>query len=1074
MGIKSGGIASGMDVEAIVKAVTDVERVPINRIKIQESGYKAKISSYGFLKGALTDLSTTIKPLKNPKSFTTYEAVSSSPEILSVTNDITAEPSSHVLNVSRLAKSKQLISEIFESPDDKTGTGVLVLESESFDEKIEIVINEDNKNNSLQGIVNAINDSKADLTANIVKIDDDKYRLVVKHNQTGMDLEVTFKDDGLKFTKVREATEELGAKLTSRGLTAAERNNGVGNGILTINGGPEIKIETVDDFYAIAKKIDESSLNLKSAVTADSDMADKLLGMQTTRDVVDFIGEVQGSNAMGKDEHDRGLGFGKIIINGGMSIDISASDDYTTIAKKIDDFDPGIKAWVDKVYDEDEEQDFFYLRIENRDPEYLNGEVKIEFRNSGQELNPVEQGQQLKSAFLTKDSIDNGLGNGVLTLNGKKLMVDADETLYQIVDRMNAADGDIEARFEWDDDDGAYLVLEHQETGPESKISFDFKGEGLELETVSESGWFEGATVKRRPLTAFEVFRGIGSGSIVLNGQEIDIESGDNYYDIARKIDAADSNITATVEDDGGGAYFLTVQNWKRGYGGRIDFKFETTSLDMKEVQHATKLATDNLAAHQLEGGIGYGTIYIGVDGEEDDPIKISAGDTYQEVARKINEEGEGIFFDDYGARVEKDRNGNQYLVVQNTTQGDLKPLTFRFEEDPISFSQDREIIDFKGEVLKSKNLTQEELNKGLDAGILSVNGERNIVVNQGESFREIARKINDSHPDISARIESMPDEEDEDITVYQLVVENLNSAYNSGQIDFIYRDDKAAEYFLTVENLLTGKEGKLDYTYVAGEEGDGLSVLGITTSQEAETAELTIDGVFVERATNFIDDLIKGVEITLNSADKNTDVTVEVNRTYKDVGEMVQGFVNAYNGLVDVFKFLQGFNPQTGEYGVFQSDAVTSKVRETMSRLLGRDVKGVDRKVNHLSELGVQLQSDRKLVLMPDKLSSAMVDFPDEVTKFFSSKGEGVLGIAHELEGIIKTYNSRGGIIDNRTKGYERTIKNLVDQAERIENRAVKKEDMLRSTYQNLDKQMAKMKSTQVFLKQQLGALPT
>ncbi|MCP4159610.1 MAG: flagellar filament capping protein FliD [Deltaproteobacteria bacterium] len=1074
MGLKSGGIASGIDVEAMVKAVIEVEKAPLNRIKTQESDYQAKISSYGFLKGALTDLSSMAKPLKNPKSFTTYEAVSSSPEILTVTNDITAEPGSYTVNVTRIAKAKQLISDTFESPNEPTGSGILILESESFDDKIEIDISEQNNNNTLQGIVNAINSSAADVTANIVKIDEEQYRLVVKHNQTGIDLEVAFKDDGLKFKMIREATEELGAKASSRGLTVAERNRGVGNGILRINEGPEIKIEVKDDFYAIAKKIDESSATLKSEVTVDSDLADRLLAMETTRDTIDFIGEVQASKAMDKSVHDKGLGFGKIVINGGMSIDIKASDDYTAIAKKINDFDQGIKSWVDKVYDEDEEQDFYYLRIENTDPEYLNGEVRIEFRNNGKILEPVEQGQQLKSAFLTRDNIDNGLGNGVLTLNGKKLNIDADETLYQIIDRMNEADEDIETRLEWDDDDGAYLVLEHQETGPDSKINFDFKGEGLELETIAESGWFEGATVKRRPLTAFEVFRGIGSGSIVLNGQEIDIESSDNYYDIARKIDNADSNITATVEDDGGGAYFLTVKNWKRGYGGRIDFKYETTSLNMKEVQLSTKLATDNLSTEQLEGGIGYGNIYIGVDGEDDDPIKISAGDTYQEIARKINEEGEGWFFDDYGARVEKDRNGNQYLVVQNSSEGDLLPLTFRFDEDPISFSQDRKITDFKGEVLKSKNLTEEELKNGLDAGIISVNGERNIVVNQGESFRDIARKINDSHPDISARIESHPDEEDDDYTAYQLVIENLNSVYNGGKVDFIYRDDKPAEYFLTVENLLTGKEGKLDYTYVAGEEGDGLSVLGITTSQEAETAELSLDGVFVERASNIIDDLIKGVEITLNKADKDQDVTIEVNRTYKDVGEMVTGFVNAYNALVDVFKFLQGYNSQTGKYGVFQSDAVTSKLRESMSRLLGRDVRGVENKVNNISELGAELQSDGKLIFVGEKLNTAMLDFPDEVTKFFSSKGDGVLGIAHELDALVKTYNNRGGIIDNRTKGYERTMKNLSDQADRIEKRAVKKEDMLRKTYENLDKQMAKMKHTQVFLKQQLRALPT
>ncbi len=86
MGMKTGGIMSGLDIENIVKATMEVEKMPLTRIAKEEADYQAKISSYGLLAGSLSDLQGAAMPLSNPKNFSTYNAVSSDPSIITVEN----------------------------------------------------------------------------------------------------------------------------------------------------------------------------------------------------------------------------------------------------------------------------------------------------------------------------------------------------------------------------------------------------------------------------------------------------------------------------------------------------------------------------------------------------------------------------------------------------------------------------------------------------------------------------------------------------------------------------------------------------------------------------------------------------------------------------------------------------------------------------------------------------------------------------------------------------------------------------------------------------------------------------
>ncbi len=132
-----------------------------------------------------------------------------------------------------------------------------------------------------------------------------------------------------------------------------------------------------------------------------------------------------------------------------------------------------------------------------------------------------------------------------------------------------------------------------------------------------------------------------------------------------------------------------------------------------------------------------------------------------------------------------------------------------------------------------------------------------------------------------------------------------------------------------------------------------------------------------------------------------------------------------------------------------------------------------MDRHVNNFSKLGVELLKDGKLVFNGETLTQAMVDYPEDVTKFFANREQGFKGITHRITKLIDTYNGADGLIQTKSDSYKKSIDKLHVQADHIQKRLGSKETILRKQYERLEKYMGEMKQTTAQLQQQLKSLP-
>ncbi len=225
----STGISSGIDYNAIIEATLDVQQVSIDRYESQKSTYESEISALGKIKSGLSSIQEAIDALADPDDFFGYSATSSDDDIL--TTEVTGNPAAgtYYVEVTRIATPEILVgSDGFSSRETDLGGGTLSIAVGSGD-AVEVEIAD--TSSSLEDIVDAINDSDAEVTASIVEVSDGAYALSLMTEENGQSITFSISDNdgndadasGLSSLYSDPAT---GAMTTAQAATTALYNLG--------------------------------------------------------------------------------------------------------------------------------------------------------------------------------------------------------------------------------------------------------------------------------------------------------------------------------------------------------------------------------------------------------------------------------------------------------------------------------------------------------------------------------------------------------------------------------------------------------------------------------------------------------------------------------------------------------------------------------------------------------------------------------------------------------------------------------------------------------------------------------
>ena len=289
---------------------------------------------------------------------------------------------------------------------------------------------------------------------------------------------------------------------------------------------------------------------------------------------------------------------------------------------------------------------------------------------------------------------------------------------------------------------------------------------------------------------------------------------------------------------------------------------------------------------------------------------------------------------------------------------------------------------------------------------------------------------------------------------------------------------------FLALTTEKTGEENVINLTVDDTGDGDNIDMNGLSRlvydkevtenlaqSQPAADSIITVDGVAdIHRDSNMIDDVIKAVTFTLESApetDNQADLTVS-----GDTSEMVSkinSFVSAYNNVLDFFDSTQSYNAESQTDSVLMGDATTNNIRNHLDRLVTGTVPGVET-FSRLSDFGITLNHEGRLEVNFSTLNNALDDDFDDALLFFTQSADASEGFAIRMADTLDVLlDSTDGMLNARTDGIQNSIDDIQDQVERIETRISTWEVRTRAQFNRLELLLAEYQNTGNFLTQQL-----
>ena len=316
-GIKLPGVGSGFPIQSFVDATVAAERAPKeNMLARQASKINVQLSSYGSLKGVLSEFQDALKKLGEEEAFQKRSTSFTNSGFASATADKTAVAGSYTLVVKELAEAHKLGTAAIPKADaeKKLGSGTLTLGV--GDESFTVAI--DKEKSTLAEVAEAVNNSEDNKGVRATVVTDDTgSRLVFFADKTGTESQITVAatgnadgDGGADLATLDDALTTVQAAkdavVTIDGATVTSQTNEIKNAIQgvtldlkKINDAPDGEKPDTKLTIGYDKKTVET--NLKGFVTAFNKV------MSTINQLTSYDAETERAGPLNGDSSTRSL-----------------------------------------------------------------------------------------------------------------------------------------------------------------------------------------------------------------------------------------------------------------------------------------------------------------------------------------------------------------------------------------------------------------------------------------------------------------------------------------------------------------------------------------------------------------------------------------------------------------------------------------------------------------------------------------------------------------------------------------------------------------------------------------------
>lgn len=235
--------------------------------------------------------------------------------------------------------------------------------------------------------------------------------------------------------------------------------------------------------------------------------------------------------------------------------------------------------------------------------------------------------------------------------------------------------------------------------------------------------------------------------------------------------------------------------------------------------------------------------------------------------------------------------------------------------------------------------------------------------------------------------------------------------------------------------------------------------------------AQLTVDGVPMDSATNTITTALPGVTLDLANTAPGTPVTITVAADTSQATQAINTFVSAYNTVINDInsQFTLDANAQEGPL------AGNSGLRSLQNQLLNAisySVSGTGQYVN-LQSMGIEMQDDGTLQVNSKVFNDAVSNHYQDVQNFFQSLSPQGFGSFFGTQMMQMTDVTQGPIALAIT-GLQQTNQSLTNDINDFEARMIPLQQQLTQQYSALNATLQAYPLLIQQVSQQLDSLPS
>ena len=318
-------------------------------------------------------------------------------------------------------------------------------------------------------------------------------------------------------------------------------------------------------------------------------------------------------------------------------------------------------------------------------------------------------------------------------------------------------------------------------------------------------------------------------------------------------------------------------------------------------------------------------------------------------------------------------------------------------------------------------------------------------------------------------------DAEDTAEEALRKIAVSINSSSANVTASVVSTDSRTGSYRIQLSSQSTGTNNIINS--VVDTVGTITSLIGLAgsstedaysenTVQHAADASFTVDGLAFVSDSNQVEDAVAGLTLNLVNTSE-TSVTVRVERDQETVIEGVQGFLDAYNEVINYVAGETSAADDEGQNrGQFTGDFMFMTLRSNLRSLLTGSVEGVTDSENgysRLMEIGITASRSGTLTISDSNaLEGALTSNPAAVEELFNLEDE---GIAIRVEEFANDYVKAGGLISQRREMINVQDRNLKRQIEQEQIYLDGREQALTEELGNLQMVLAQMQSQMEYM---------